>query len=166
MGTFIEGLDYALVDVDYDKYNRDVLEESFIPTIRDKHLYLWDFVDFCFDDSVRCSGIDIGIEAILRCVEEFCKVEKITEIPAIYSEMFDAGQGFMTQAKMPRAVATVWLERFPNPIPGGYERCKALDTLEDFLMARKSETKAFCQYQYTLSWLRQFTLVTVKRETF
>ena len=116
MGTLIEGLDYELQDVDYEKTNKDLIKETFSHSERyGMNKGLWDYLDICFDDAAR-HPLSLGVEIVFKAAEMFCEEQGIDDIPPLYQSMFDAGQGFLCQAKMPMYMAQEWTAKFSEPL--------------------------------------------------
>ena len=152
--TLIEGLDYELVDVDYDELEEKLLSDTFVtkPEVRQSNKALWDFLDYSFDQGARFP-INIGVENDFQAAEEYCKQYNVTEIPPLYKAMFDAGAGFLTQSKMPYYMADKWMKYFPEPIPVPYKdpRDPTLVAFKEFLLTKQEPA-----YKYALQSLSIF----------
>ena len=116
MDTLVEGVDYQLEDVDYDKEYEDLINRTYAHSQRfGKYKCFWDYLDVCFDAAAR-NPINLGVEMEYKAAECFCLTEGIHDIPPLYKEMFDVGRGFLCQAKLPMYMADHWCVQHPYPL--------------------------------------------------
>ena len=140
--ALVEGLDFQLVNVDYDQRNADLLRDTFdTDACKGKHEALWGFLGTVIDEGARDDGLRLDVEMCFRTAEEFLQAHVPSTIPPLYAMMFDASTGFLCQAKAVRGLAGLWKARFPIPAAAG-RRLPADDPVlmayRAFLEAKKS----------------------------
>ena len=162
--ALVEGLDYQLANVDYDERENNLLRDTYDTNVRfsndSKYLPLWIFLDHSFDQAAR-DPILLDVEFHFIAVEDFCVFLSIPEnnIPALYTSMFEAKAGFLTQAKMPYLMSDNWIKRFPEKIkPPEYVNNIPiiLQDFKDFLSSPNTPEQKNRMYGATLAHLKRY----------
>jgi hypothetical protein len=151
--SLIAGIDYIVEGVDYDTFNKNMIQNTFNNLQTRQTLEpLWHIIDIQIDRQARDNTYLFGdAEWIYETIEEFCKSKQITDIPPLYKRLFDARPGFMTQMKFPIIIRKEWMEYFIEPlVPKKLDECDIVKEFRDFVYTNQSDDNKYWSVLFDL----------------